>query len=294
MAATTPAGTTPYYFIPSPSRFPAQASLGLFFVILGAGQWVNGHGWGAYSLALGLVIWLFTLYQWFSQAIAESEGGLYSDRIDVSFRWSMSWFIFSEVMFFAAFFGALYWARVHALPMLGNLDHQLLWPDFKAVWPSAGGGATASPAGTVEPFATMGPFWLPTINTALLLTSGMTLTIAHHALIANQRGKTIFWMWITVLLGVTFLCVQGYEYSHAYKDLNLKLSSGIYGSTFFMLTGFHGFHVFVGMLMLVFITLRLQKGHFTPTRHFGFEGAAWYWHFVDVVWLGLYFLVYWL
>ena len=294
MAATTPAGTTPYYFIPSPSRFPAQASLGLFFVILGAGQWVNGASWGAYSLALGMVIWLFTLYQWFSQAISESEGGLYSDRIDVSFRWSMSWFIFSEVMFFAAFFGALYWARVHALPMLGNLDHQVLWPDFKAVWPSAGGGATASPAGIVEPFTTMGPFWLPTINTALLLTSGATLTIAHHALIANQRGKTIFWMWITVLLGLTFLFVQGYEYAHAYRDLNLKLSSGIFGSTFFMLTGFHGFHVFVGMLMLVFITLRLMKGHFTPTRHFGFEGAAWYWHFVDVVWLGLYFLVYWL
>jgi cytochrome c oxidase subunit 3 len=294
MAATTPAGTTPYYFIPSPSRFPAQASLGLFFVILGAGQWVNGVSWGAYSLALGMVIWLFTLYQWFSVAIAESESGLYSDRIDVSFRWSMSWFIFSEVMFFAAFFGALYWARVHALPMLGNLDHQVLWPDFKAVWPSAGGGATASPAGIVEPFATMGPFWLPTNNTALLLTSGVTLTIAHHALIANQRSKTIFWMWITVLLGAIFLVVQGYEYFYAYSTLNLKLSSGIFGSTFFMLTGFHGFHVFVGMLMLLFITLRLQKGHFTPARHFGFEGAAWYWHFVDVVWLGLYFLVYWL
>jgi cytochrome c oxidase subunit 3 len=293
MAATTP-GTTPYYFIPSPSRFPAQASLGLFFVILGAGQWINGADWGKYSLALGMVIWLFTLYQWFSQAIAESEGGLYSDRIDVSFRWSMSWFIFSEVMFFAAFFGALYWARVHALPMLGNLDHQLLWPDFKAVWPSAGGGATASPAGIVEPFQTMGPFWLPTINTALLLASGATLTVAHHALIANQRGKCVAWMWITVLLGAIFLVVQGYEYYHAYTDLNLKLSSGIFGSTFFMLTGFHGFHVFVGMLMLLFITLRLMKGHFTPKRHFGFEGAAWYWHFVDVVWLGLYLLVYWL
>jgi len=294
MAATAPSGTTPYYFIPSPSRFPAQAALGLFFVILGAGQWINGAGWGAYSLMLGMAIWLFTLYQWFGQAIRESEGGLYSDRIDVSFRWSMNWFIFSEVMFFAAFFGALYWARVHAVPMLGNLDHQLLWPDFKAVWPSAGGGVTASPAGTVEPFKTMGPFWLPTINTALLLASGATLTVAHHALIANERAKCIAWMWITVALGATFLFVQGYEYFHAYSALNLKLSSGIFGSTFFMLTGFHGFHVFVGMLMLVFITLRLMKGHFTPKRHFGFEGAAWYWHFVDVVWLGLYFLVYWL
>jgi cytochrome c oxidase subunit III len=294
MSAATPQGVTPYYYVPSPSSHPAMAALGLFFVILGAGQWVNGTDWGKYALALGMVIWLRTLFVWFKQAIAESESGLYSQRIDVSFRWSMSWFIFSEVMFFAAFFGALYWARAHALPMLGNLDHQLLWPDFKAVWPSAGGGATASPAGTVEPFTTMGPFWLPTINTALLLTSGATLTIAHHALIANRRAKTIFWMWVTVALGLTFLFVQGYEYAHAYRDLNLKLSSGIFGSTFFMLTGFHGFHVFVGMLMLLFITLRLQKGHFTPERHFGFEGAAWYWHFVDVVWLGLYFLVYWL
>jgi len=294
MSAMTPAGTTPYYFIPSPSRFPAMVSLGLFFVVLGAAQWVNGHQWGAYSLLLGMVIWLATLFQWFRQAVHESETGLYSDRIDVSFRWSMSWFIFSEVMFFGAFFGALYWARVHSVPALGSLENQILWPDFKAIWPSAGGGATASPAGTVEPFTTMGPWPLPTINTALLLTSGLTLTIAHHALIANQRSKTIFWMWITVLLGASFICVQGYEYWHAYHELNLKLSSGIFGSTFFMLTGFHGFHVFVGMLMLLFITLRLMNGHFTPQRHFGFEGAAWYWHFVDVVWLGLYILVYWL
>ena len=294
MSAATPAGQTPYYYIPSPSRHPVLSAFGLFLVILGAGQWVNGAGWGAYVLLAGLAVWLTVLFQWFSEAIAESESGLYSDRIDVSFRWSMSWFIFSEVMFFAAFFGALYWARVHALPMLGNLDHQMLWPDFKAIWPSAGGGVTASPAGTVEAFSTMGPWPLPTINTALLLTSGVTLTIAHHALLAGNRAKTIVWMWITVILGATFVCVQAYEYMHAYRDLNLKLSSGIFGSTFFLLTGFHGFHVLVGMLMLLFITLRLMKGHFTTERHFGFEGAAWYWHFVDVVWLGLYFLVYWL
>jgi len=294
MSATTSAGQTPYYFIPSPSRHPALVALGLFLMILGASQWINGAGWGAYVLLLGFVLWLSVLYQWFRDAIRESEGGLYSDRVDASYRWSMSWFIFSEVMFFAAFFGALYWARVHALPMLGNLDHQVLWPDFKAVWPSAGGGATGSPAGTVEPFQTMGPFWLPTINTALLLSSGLTLTIAHHALLANRRAKTIALMWVTVILGATFVGVQAYEYMHAYRDLNLKLSSGIFGSTFFMLTGFHGFHVMVGMLMLLFVTLRLMNGHFTPKRHFGFEGAAWYWHFVDVVWLGLYVLVYWL
>ena len=294
MASTTQAGGTPHYFIPAPSQHPVMVSLGMLLVIFGASQWVNGHGYGAWLVLAGLVFWAFVMFRWFGDAIRESEGGLYSDRIDVSFRWSMGWFIFSEVMFFAAFFGALYWARVFSVPMLGDLNHQVLWPDFKAIWPSAGAGFTASPAGTVEPFQTMGPFWLPTINTALLLTSGVTLTIAHHALLANQRSKTIFWMWITVALGVTFLGVQAYEYIHAYRDLNLKLTSGIFGSTFFMLTGFHGFHVFVGMLMLVFITLRLMKGHFTPQRHFGFEGAAWYWHFVDVVWLGLYFLVYWL
>ncbi len=294
MSAATHQGAQPYYFVPGPSRHPVMAAIGLFFVILGAGQWVNGHGWGAYSVLFGLVWWAVTLFQWFGDAIRESEGGLYGSRIDVSYRWSMSWFIFSEVMFFAAFFGALYWARVHSVPNLGSLENALLWPDFKAVWPSVAAGATASPAGVVEPFTTVGPWPLPTINTALLLTSGVTLTIAHHALIAGQRGKTIFWMWITVLLGATFLVVQGYEYHHAYAELNLKLSSGVFGSTFFMLTGFHGFHVFVGMLMLLFITLRLMKGHFTPERHFGFEGAAWYWHFVDVVWLGLYIVVYWM
>jgi cytochrome c oxidase subunit 3 len=294
MSAASNTGAAPHYFVPGPSRHPATAALGLFFVILGASQWVNDHAWGKYALLGGLIIWLFTLFQWFSQAIGESESGQYSDRVDVSFRWSMSWFIFSEVMFFAAFFGALYWARAHAIPALGSLDNQVLWPDFKAIWPSVAPGFTASPADTVAPFTTMGPWPIPTLNTAILLTSGVTLTIAHHALIAGHRTKTIFWMWLTVLLGICFLGFQAYEYMHAYTELNLKLSSGIYGSTFFMLTGFHGFHVFLGMLMLLFITLRLSKGHFTADRHFGFEGAAWYWHFVDVVWLGLYIVIYWM
>ncbi|TBO32965.1 cytochrome c oxidase subunit 3 [Aquabacterium lacunae] len=298
MSATIPshsaAGKVPYYFVPGPSRHPLMAAIGLFFVVLGAGQWVNGSGWAPYCLAFGLLWWAVVLKQWFAEAIHESESGLYSDRIDISFRWSMAWFIFSEVMFFGAFFGALYWARVHSVPELGNLEHQLLWPDFKGLWPSSHPGATGAPAGHVEAFSTMGPWPLPTINTALLLTSGVTLTIAHHALREGKRGMTIAFMWLTVLLGFVFLLCQGYEYYHAYTDLNLKLTSGVYGSTFFMLTGFHGFHVFVGALMLLFITLRLQKGHFTPERHFGFEGAAWYWHFVDVVWLGLYVIVYWM
>ncbi len=309
-AHNSTAASAPYYFVPQPSRHPAMAAFGLFWVILGASQWINGADWGKWPLMFGL-LWLFgVLYQWFSQSISESEGGQYGRKIDLSYRWSMSWFIFSEVMFFGAFFSALWWVRAHSIPALGSLDNAILWPDFKAVWPSLAAGATGSPAGIIEQFQTMvpiapGAIWnesvikglmgsLPTINTALLLSSGVTITIAHHALLADQRKKTIRFMWLTVALGITFLFVQGYEYFHAYHELNLKLSSGVYGSTFFMLTGFHGFHVFVGMLMLLFITLRLQKGHFTPTRHFGFEGAAWYWHFVDVVWLGLYILVYWL
>ena len=292
--SSTPHSGTPYYYVPHSSRHPFMAAVGLLGVIFGASQWINGEDYGKFILFTGLAWFLVVLFQWFSDAISESQEGQYGRKIDLSYRWSMSWFIFSEVMFFGAFFAALWWCRVHSVPALGNLANEVLWPGFKAVWPSVMPGATASPGDIVEPFQTMTPFWLPTINTALLLSSGVTLTIAHHALIAGQRSKTIGFMWLTVALGIVFLFVQGYEYSHAYSELNLKLTSGVYGSTFFMLTGFHGFHVFIGMLMLLFITLRLQKGHFTPTKHFGFEGAAWYWHFVDVVWLGLYILVYWM
>ena len=293
MSTSTP-GTTPYYFVPQPSRHPAFASFGLFWIIVGAAQWINGADWGKYAMLFGF-LWLFgVLFQWFRDAIGESESGKYGHKVDLSFRWSMSWFIFSEVMFFGAFFTALWWMRSHSVPALGGLENALLWPDFKAVWPTMAPGATASPAGIIEPFQVMTPFWLPTINTALLLSSGVTVTIAHHALREGHRGRTILFMWFTVILGATFVGVQAYEYFHAYTEMNLKLTSGAYGSTFFMLTGFHGFHVLVGMLMLLFITIRLMKGHFTAEHHFGFEGAAWYWHFVDVVWLGLYTLVYWL
>jgi cytochrome c oxidase subunit 3 len=294
MSAATQHGVQPNYFIPAPSRHPAFAAFGLLLVIFGASQWINGADWAKYVLLLGFLTWIFVMQQWFRQAISESETGLYSRHVDTSFRWSMSWFIFSEVMFFSAFFGALFYVRTITLPNLGSLDNAVLWPDFKAVWPSVAPGYTGSPAQIIEPFATMGPWPIPTLNTLILLTSGVTVTIAHHALIANHRARCILFMWLTVLLGITFLGFQAYEYIHAYHELNLKLTSGAYGSTFFMLTGFHGFHVFVGMLMLLFITIRIMRGHFTPDRHFGFEGAAWYWHFVDVVWLGLYIVVYWL
>jgi len=236
----------------------------------------------------GIAAMLIVLYFWFGEAIRESESGLYGKRVDYSYRWSMSWFIFSEVMFFGAFFGALFYARAVSMPWLADLDHKILWPDFAAHWGNTG------PAGVVDGFNIMGPFPIPTINTALLLTSGVTLTVAHHALRAGHRHKTAVWLAATILLGAVFMGFQVYEYMHAYQDLNLKLTSGIYGSTFFMLTGFHGFHVTMGAIMLAVILYRVMKGHFTPDNHFGFEGAAWYWHFVDVVWLGLYVVVYWL
>ncbi|MCL4185279.1 MAG: cytochrome c oxidase subunit 3 [Burkholderiaceae bacterium] len=279
----------PYYFVPHPSKWPMVGSIALAFFGFGLAAWVNDMAIGPYLFAIFLALLAYLLIGWFGTVARESEGGLYNERVDVSFRWSMSWFIFSEVMFFAAFFGALFYARAITMPWLGDLDHKaLLWPDFQASWPHAG------PGGVVEQFQTIGPWPIPTINTALLLSSGVTLTIAHHALKENRRGPLTFWMIVTILLGVTFLGLQAYEYAHAYRDLNLKLSSGIFGSTFFMLTGFHGFHVTVGAIMLSAVLFRIVKGHFTPERHFAFEAAAWYWHFVDVVWLGLYVVVYWL
>jgi cytochrome c oxidase subunit 3 len=281
------AGTT-RYFVPGPSFWPLLGGASMLLTMLGAAGWVNGQPWAPYANGLGIVCMLAVLYNWFGDAIGESEGGQYGRNIDVSFRWSMSWFIFSEVMFFAAFFGALFYARVISLPELSSLDAHVLWPDFAGKWPSVG------PAGSVDSFTAMTPWPIPTINTALLLTSGVTLTIAHHALRHGQRSKTALWLFLTVALGATFLGFQIFEYGHAYSELNLKLTSGIYGSTFFLLTGFHGFHVTMGALMLSVVLFRVLRGDFKPDHHFGFEGAAWYWHFVDVVWLGLYIVVYWL
>ena len=285
---STQQGQAPYYFVPGPSKWPVLMGTALLVTMAGASAWVNGYGFGKPLNFIGILSALTVLYFWFGDAIAESEGGLYNARIDTSYRWSMSWFIFSEVMFFGAFFGALFYARSISMPWLADLDHKFLWPDFAANWGNTG------PAGTIDKFETMGPFPIPTINTALLLTSGVTLTISHHALRVGDRSKTAFWLAATILLGAVFMACQAYEYHHAYTELNLKLTSGIYGSTFFMLTGFHGFHVTMGAIMLSVVLYRVMKGHFTADHHFAFEGAAWYWHFVDVVWLGLYVVVYWL
>ena len=278
-----------HYFVPQPSKWPFVGSIAMVLFGYGAAGTVNGTAYGPYTLSAGFAVLIYMMYGWFHQVSIESETGQYGKNVDVSFRWSMGWFIFSEVMFLAGFFGALFYARAITLPWLSDLDHRaILWPDFAGNWPNSG------PAGTIESFRTMGPWPIPTINTALLLTSGVTLTIAHHALKEGNRGLVKLWLAATVILGTVFVGFQAYEYAHAYSELNLKLTSGIYGSTFFMLTGFHGFHVCVGAIMLAVVWFRLMAGHFTPEHHFAFEAAAWYWHFVDVVWLGLYLIVYWM
>jgi cytochrome c oxidase subunit 3 len=265
-AATTP-GATPAYYVPQPSHWPIVGSVALLLMALGAATWINSVALGPWLLLAGFCVLLVMLFGWFGSVIGESERRLYSKRVDASFRWSMSWFIFSEVMFFAAFFGALFYIRNLSVPDLGSLMSKLNWPDYAATWPTAGPYVDS-------PFTPMGAIGIPLINTLILLTSGVTLTIAHHALKENKRGSVNLWLFLTVLLGAVFLCFQAYEYHHAYTEYNLKLTSGVYGSTFFMLTGFHGLHVTIGAIMLAVMLVRVLKGHFDATHHFGFEAAA--------------------
>jgi len=278
---------TDHYYVPQPSGWPVVGSIALFLMATGATTWFYGTAWGTYVVLAGFLVLVYMMFGWFGKVIGESEGGSYNPQVDVSFRWGMSWFIFSEVMFFAAFFGALFYARSLAVPWLGDLEHKLLWPDYSAQWPTAG------PA-FAEAFTPMAAWGIPALNTLLLLSSGVTVTWAHWALKMNHRPQLILGLIATIALGATFLGFQAYEYIHAYSELNLKLTTGIYGTTFFMLTGFHGFHVTVGVIMLTVILFRCIAGHFRPDHHFAFEAVSWYWHFVDVVWLLLFVVVYWL
>jgi len=287
------------YYLPEPSKWPVVGSIGLFLTTGGfAYALTSGVDGGMGNMAVmyvGFAVLVYMLFGWFGQVIDESESGKYDAQVDTSFRMGMMWFIFSEVMFFAAFFGALFYARQLAGPWLdgaGNnaMTHALLWPDFKFEWPmlNVPGEGYDTPKGTI------GAWGVPFYNTLILLTSGVTVTWAHHALKKGERKQLIIGLFLTVVLGFIFVFMQAEEYIEAYSQLNLKLSSGTYGSTFFMLTGFHGLHVTIGAIMLTVMLVRAIKGHFTKKHHFAFEAAAWYWHFVDVVWLGLFIVVYWL
>ncbi len=285
-------GATDYY-IPHEARWPIVGSIGLFAFFMGFANWLNGRALGRETFIIGSVILIVMMFGWFGTVIKESETGTYNSQVDTSFRMCMMWFIFSEVMFFAAFFGALFYARSFSGPWLGgeggggaDITNAVLWKGHDYVWPSDGPGQLG---GAYSP---MGWFGLPLINTLLLLSSGVTCTIAHHAIKEDNRKKMVRWLAATVALGFIFVACQAFEYYEAYAHLNLKMTSGIYGSTFFMLTGFHGFHVTMGAIMLLVVMLRGMKGHFTSENHFAFEAAAWYWHFVDVVWLGLFIFVY--
>ncbi len=278
---------TNHYYIPTPSPWPIIGATAILFMGFGAAFTVNKLPIGYGMLAIGFAILVYMLFGWFGTVSRESEGGKFNKQVDNSFHWAMSGFIFTEVMFFAGFFGALYYMRILAVPWLGDLDHKILWPDFAAGWPTSGPGIT-------DKFTPMDAWGLPAINTALLLSSGVTVTWAHWALKLNKRSQLKWGLFLTILLGVLFISFQAYEYGHAYSELNLKLTTGAYGATFFMLTGFHGFHVTLGAIMLTVIYFRVLAGHFKPEHHFGFEGVSWYWHFVDVVWLGLFIFVYWL
>ena len=276
------------YYLPEPSHWPVMGSCALLLMAIGAVLWMNGVGPGAWVVLAGMGLLVYMMFGWFGTVIRESEGGRFNRQVDVSFRWGMSWFIFSEVMFFAAFFGALFYMRVLSVPWLGDGDTmQLLWPGFSAQWPVSGPGIE-------ETFTPMGAWGIPAINTLILLSSGVTVTWAHWGVQKNNRGQLIWGLVATVALGSLFLGLQAYEYGHAYHELNLTLNMGAYGATFFMLTGFHGFHVTIGTIMLIVILIRSIKGHFSADHHFAFEGVSWYWHFVDVVWLLLFVLVYWL
>ena len=283
------------YYIPHGSKWPIIATIGVCASMVGGSTLLNGNDIGKYILFAGLAIVVFMIVGWFSTVISESEEGLYDSQVDTSFRQGMIWFIFSEVMFFAAFFGALFYVRAYSLPWLGGegtglATNTFLWPNYEAIWPLTGNG----PAEIGGDFQTMGAWGLPAINTAILLTSGVTLTWAHHALKEMKRMQLIIGLILTVALGMIFMYFQALEYGHAFNDLNLNMGSGIYGSTFFMLTGFHGFHVTIGTIMLMVVLGRSIYGHFNPKNHFAFEAVAWYWHFVDVVWLGLFIFVYWI
>jgi cytochrome c oxidase subunit 3 len=282
-----------HYYVPEGSHWPLVGSVGLTLFVVGFAFLLNGTAYGGWLMVAGFIVLVYMMFGWFGAVAREHRLGLYNAQVGASFRIGMVWFIFSEVMFFAAFFGALYYARQFSVPWLGGADnnamtHAILWNGYDAAWPTNGPGAVGGS------FHTVGAWGIPALNTAILLTSGLTLTVAHWALKKERRRALMGWLAATIGLGMVFVGLQAYEYIHAHHEMNLTVGSGIYGSTFYMLTGFHGLHVTVGAIILTVMLIRAAQGAFTPKTHFGFEASAWYWHFVDMVWLILFVFVYWI
>jgi cytochrome c oxidase subunit 3 len=282
--STTPSARG-HYFVPAASHYSTYLSVGIFLLALGFIVRINGTPAGLWSMLAGAALILYVVIGWFGEVISESIRGVYTKWEDRSYRIGMVWFIFSEVMFFACFFGALYYIRCIALPELGGFDvNYSSFEKFTSAWPSAG------PLG--DPFSPMRAWGIPAVNTMLLLTSGATLTWAHWGLIKGKPSQLNIGLALTVALGLTFMGFQIFEYHHAYTEMGLTLGAGVYGATFYILTGFHGLHVTLGSIMLLVMLGRGLKGHFSEHNHFAFEAVAWYWHFVDVVWLILFVFVY--
>ena len=278
------------YYLPDPSPWPILMTIAVFSLLLGTGLSINGLWPGTVLVVLALALFAYLLFAWFGDIVRENSEGLYNERVDSSFRQGMIWFIASEVFFFLAFFASLYYLRNVAADWLTGKGYlagtnELLYNQFFSKWPLTGPGIK-------EKFEPMGAWGVPAINTVILLTSGATITWAHWGLKTGNRGLLIKGLALTIALGLLFVVMQAMEYQEAYQHMHLTLQSGVYGSTFFMLTGFHGLHVTIGSIMLAAILGRSLKGHFTPQNHFAFEAVAWYWHFVDVVWLGLFIFVY--
>ncbi len=285
------------YYLPKPSHWPITGAIALFILLIGVANWLHKSVLGPILVVIGSLLLIYMIVGWFGTVIRENQLGLYNNQqVDRSFRWGMIWFIFSEVMFFGAFFGVLFYIRIWAVPWLGGegvgeMTHLLLWPDFQINWPLL---KNPDPGLFPGPKDVIGAWGIPAINTALLLSSGVTITIAHWAVIKDKHMQAVIAQAATILLGILFLSMQAHEYLLAHLHYRLTFSSGIFGTTFYMLTGFHALHVTLGTLMLIVIFFRIIKRHFTPTRHFAFEAVAWYWHFVDVVWLILFVFVYWI
>ena len=291
--------TPDHYYVPAQSKWPIIATIGLLVTVCGLATWFNDlkttrpESHGPLIFFVGSLLVAYMMVGWFGAVIKESRAGLYSPQLDRSFRWGMTWFIFSEVMFFAAFFGALFYVRNFSGPWLGGEGSKavahMLWPNFQFAWPLL---HSPDPVLYPAPKDIINPWGLPLLNTVLLVSSSVTLTLAHHALNKGQRGALKVWLGLTVLLGIAFLGFQAEEYIHAYQELGLTLGSGVYGATFFMLTGFHGAHVTIGTLILLVMLIRIVRGHFNAEHQFGFQAASWYWHFVDAVWVALFLFVY--
>ena len=261
------------YHLVAPSPWPAIGAVSAFIAAVGAVTWM--HGGTSIVLGIGLALVLYTMFMWWRDVIAEAHAGDHTAVVGIHLRYGMLMFIASEVMFFVAWF----WAFFDASLFTGEAKMAARIAATGGIWP---------PKGTVV----FDPFHLPLVNTLILLTSGTTVTWAHHALLNNDRKGLVNGLILTVLLGLTFTGVQAWEYGHALFAFSNANGGNIYGSTFFMATGFHGFHVIIGTIFLIVCLVRALKGDFTPQQHFGFEAAAWYWHFVDVVWLFLFAAVY--